>query len=73
MMQATKETRVIRKQGRGVFLVESGVRQHRTGPVEMTYTVTAYWTPNRFYTGTDLYGAEKAFEEALARAPQRIR
>jgi hypothetical protein len=37
------------------------------------YTVTAYWTPRRFYTGDDLDAAENAFEEALDRAPQRMR
>ena len=73
MMQATKETRVIRKQAKGIFLVEAYVRPHRTDPVEVIYTVTAYWTPNHFYTGGDPHAAEKAFEEALARAPQRIR
>ena len=48
-----------------VRLVEASVRGHRTAPVEVTYTVTAYWTPKLFYTGSDLHAAEKHLGKPL--------
>jgi len=71
MLRALKETRSILKQAKGVFLVESHVR-HRAG-IQTTYTVTAYWTTTRFYNGDDFNAAEKAFEQAVTRAPMRVR
>jgi hypothetical protein len=73
MIPALKDTRILLSQEKGVILVESKVRATRTAPVELTYTVTAYWTPTRFYSGSDLHAAEKAFELAVAQAPIRIR
>ena len=73
MMHALKETRSFLKQAKGVCLVETNVRASRFAPIETSYTVTAYWTPTRFYTGDDFTAAEKVFEEAVARAPQRAR
>ena len=72
MMQAGKDARGILKQERGVSLVESSVRPNLSGPVEVSYTVSAYWTPTRFYTGTDNDAAEIAFDQAVSRAPQRV-
>jgi len=71
MLHALKETRTILKQAKGVVLVESNVR-HGTG-IETSYTVTAYWTPTRFYNGDDFSAAELAFDKAVARAPMRAR
>jgi len=73
MVPALKDTRIILKQEKGVILVESNVRSTRTAPVETVFTVTAYWTPPRFYSGHDLHAAERTFAEAVARAPQRVR
>jgi hypothetical protein len=73
MIPALKNTRLLLSQEKGVILVESKVRATRTAPIEVIYTVTTYWTPTRFYSGCDLNAAEKAFELAVARAPQRIR
>jgi hypothetical protein len=73
MIPTLKDTRLLLRQEKGVILVESKVRATRTAPIEVVYTVTAYWTPTRFYSGCDLHAAEKAFELAVARAPQRIR
>jgi len=72
MIPALKDTRLLLRQEKGVILVESKVRTTRTAPVEVIYTVTAYWMPARFYSGCDRNAAEKAFERALTRAPQRI-
>jgi hypothetical protein len=73
MVPALKDTRMLLQEEKGVILVESKVRATRTAPVEIVYTVTAHWTPARFYSGSDLHEARLAFEVAVARAPQRIR
>jgi hypothetical protein len=72
MTPAVKDTRAILKHEASVFLVGSSLRSHLNGPVEVTYTVSAYWTPTHFYTGSDRDAAEKAFEQAVARAPERV-
>ena len=68
MKPAPKETHLILKQGKGGFLIESNLRHGRGAAAEVIYTVTAYWTPTRFYTGSDRNLAERAFEEAVAHA-----
>lgn len=74
MTVALKDTRLILRQERGVVLVESSVRPHRYAAImETLYTVSAYWTPTRFYTGGDLKIAEQAFDQAVKRAPMRVR
>ena len=71
MLHALKQTRSILKQAKGVFFVESHVRHGAR--IETIYTVTAYWTPTHLYNGDDFNAAEKAFEQAVARAPMRVR
>jgi hypothetical protein len=73
MLDALTETKAILKQTKGVFLVESHVRATRTTPAETVYTVTAYWTPKRFYRGNNRDAAETIFADAVAGAPARVR